>query len=223
MNAIYDKDAVRLLLNTAQKHDVPLLFVTNNVCNQMLKFEDASEVIEAMNLKGLMQQLAVAWYGPHLKGETLPVPRHSASWSCLRGTRVSPPLCQRLAIPIMNVEGLGLCTSSASLLLVRMVPLSDTAPALCTSPGKCVPFDWVAFCAMLLHKRYPSLMKLEKRELWFGPDDASIMVLDDPQLERTPTVLANLEGTQKWGVVDSLVAVDRDAMLQLARSLASGV
>ena len=66
-------------------------------------------------------------------------------------------------------------------------------------------------------------MKLEKRELWFGPDDASIMVLDDPQLERTPTVLANLEGTQKWGVVDSLVAVDRDAMLQLARSLASGV
>lgn len=69
MNAIYDKDAVRLLLSTAQKYDVPLLFVTNNVCNQMLKFEDASEVIEAMHLRGLMKQLAEAWYGPHLKGK----------------------------------------------------------------------------------------------------------------------------------------------------------
>lgn len=36
--------AVRVLLGLAAKHDVPLLFVTNNLCNSMLKFEDAQEV-----------------------------------------------------------------------------------------------------------------------------------------------------------------------------------
>ena len=77
MNAIYHADAVKLLLDMAQKHGVPLLFVTNNVCNQMLKFEDSAEVIEAMQLKGLMQKLAVAWYGPHLKGEILPGDREA--------------------------------------------------------------------------------------------------------------------------------------------------
>ena len=41
-----------------------------------------------------------------------------------------------------------------------------------------------------------------------------------PQLEQTPTVAANLEGTKLWGVVDSIISVDRDAMLKLARSLA---
>ena len=69
MNAIYHPDAVRLLLDTAQKHNVPLLFVTNNVCNQILKFEDSAEVISAMGLEGLMKDLAIAWYGPHLKGK----------------------------------------------------------------------------------------------------------------------------------------------------------
>ena len=69
MNAIYHPDAVRLLLDTAQKHNVSLLFVTNNVCNQILKFEDSTEVISAMGLEGLMKDLAVAWYGPHLKGK----------------------------------------------------------------------------------------------------------------------------------------------------------
>jgi hypothetical protein len=73
---------------------------------------------------------------------------------------------------------------------------------------------------MLLHKRFPSLLKLEQRQLWVGVEDASILVLDDPKLERTPTVQGNLEGTKLWGMVDSLVAVDRNAMLQLARSLA---
>ena len=83
-----------------------------------------------------------------------------------------------------------------------------------------MPFDWVSFVTMLLHKRFPSLLKLEQRQLWVGVEDASILVLDDPKLERTPTVQGNLEGTKLWGMVDSLVAVDRNAMLQLARSLA---
>ncbi len=46
MNALYHADAVRLLLNEGKAQGVPLLFVTNNVCNAMLKFEDASGVIE---------------------------------------------------------------------------------------------------------------------------------------------------------------------------------
>lgn len=46
MNALYHADAVECLLGIAGKFDVPLLFVTNNVCNQMLKFEDASDVAE---------------------------------------------------------------------------------------------------------------------------------------------------------------------------------
>ena len=67
MNAIYHPEAVKTLLDMAKSQGVPLLFVTNNVCNQF-KFEDSSEVIEAMELKGLMQKLAEVWYGPHLKG-----------------------------------------------------------------------------------------------------------------------------------------------------------
>ena len=58
------------MLAEAAKHDVPLLFVTNNICNQMLKFEDADSLSEAMQLQGLMKHLAEAWYGPHLKVRT---------------------------------------------------------------------------------------------------------------------------------------------------------
>jgi hypothetical protein len=49
--------------------------------------------------------------------------------------------------------------------------------------GKCVPFDWVCFSAMLLFGRAArsadgvSLMTTERRELHVGVDDASVMVL----------------------------------------------
>jgi hypothetical protein len=66
-----------------------------------------------MGMKGLLRALALAWYGPHLK-------------------------------------------------------------------GKCVPFDWVSFLAMLLQHRYPQLLKTEKRQLWVGEKDASVLVLVDP-------------------------------------------
>ena len=52
----------------------------------------------------------------------------------------------------------------------------------CKLEGKCVPFDWVSFTAMLLHMRYPELLKLEKRQLWVGSEDASVLVLDDPRV-----------------------------------------
>ena len=42
-----------------------------------------------------------------------------------------------------------------------------------------VPFDWVSFVAMLLVHRFPELMKTEKRELWVGRSDASVLVLKD--------------------------------------------
>ncbi len=46
MNAIYYPEAVQLLLDMAKEEKVPLLFVTNNVCNEMFKFEDSSEVVK---------------------------------------------------------------------------------------------------------------------------------------------------------------------------------
>ncbi len=52
--------------------------------------------------------------------------------------------------------------------------------------GKCVPFDWVCFSAMLLFGRAASsaggisLMTTERRELYVGEDDASILVLVAP-------------------------------------------
>ncbi len=92
-----------------------------------------------------------------------------------------------------------------------------------TPVGKCVPFDWVSFAALLLYKRFPSLYKIEKRHLYVGIKDASVLVLDDPSPMRPKTAImkANLEGTKLWGVVDSIIAVDRVAMLQIARSLTS--
>lgn len=153
MNALYHADAVECLLSSTSKYNVPLLFVTNNVCNQMLKFEDAQDVADALDLQGLMKELAFAWYGPHLK-------------------------------------------------------------------GKCVPFDWVSFTAMLLHKRFPWLLQLEQRELWVGVKDPSILVLKHlDQAPDSPAVKANLEGTALWGVVDSVVSVDKRIMLQLARTV----
>ncbi len=152
MNALYHADAVRILLEEAKRNHVPLLFVTNNICNRMLKFEDAESLSESMQLHGLMKELAMAWYGIHLK-------------------------------------------------------------------GKCVPFDWVSFTAMLLHKRFPSLLKLEHRELWVGINDASIMVLKSPHLTNTATIKHNLEGTKFWGKVESVVEVDQEAMLKLARAV----
>lgn len=154
MNALYHPDAVKLLLAEASKHGVPLLFVTNNVCNQMLRFDDADLLSDAMQLQGLMKHLADAWYGPHLK-------------------------------------------------------------------GKCVPFDWVSFTAMILHNRFPSLLQLEHRELWVGINDASILVLKSPELGMTPTIATNLEGTKFWGKVESVIAVEREAMLELARAVCS--
>jgi hypothetical protein len=70
MNAIYYPDAVRVLLRLAKAHDVPLLFVTNNVCNQLLKFENAEEVAEQLGLQpGLLRKISDAWFNvPHLKG-----------------------------------------------------------------------------------------------------------------------------------------------------------
>lgn len=33
---------------------------------------------------------------------------------------------------------------------------------------------------MLLHKRYPGLLQLEKRQLYVGETDPSVLVLHDP-------------------------------------------
>lgn len=46
MNALYDADAVRELLDMAQQAQIPLLFVTNNVCNTLLRYQNAEEVVQ---------------------------------------------------------------------------------------------------------------------------------------------------------------------------------
>mmetsp|Transcript_27482 Transcript_27482/g.69911 ORF Transcript_27482/g.69911 Transcript_27482/m.69911 type:complete len:377 (-) Transcript_27482:685-1815(-) len=154
MNALYDADAVRLMLDMATAHAIPLLFITNNVCNKLLRYDDAGEVARELGLQGLMLELCMAWYGPHLR-------------------------------------------------------------------GKCVPFDWVSFCAMLLHGRHPGLLVLEKRELYVGRSDASVLVLVDPKLPTTPTVEESLADTVLWGEVDSVADIDRDVMLALVRYVSS--
>lgn len=69
MNALYYPDAVPILLRLAKEHSIPLLFVTNNTCNKMLKLNDAAEVVEKLGLKGLLERMATVWYGrPHLVG-----------------------------------------------------------------------------------------------------------------------------------------------------------
>ncbi len=54
------------------------------------------------------------------------------------------------------------------------------------APGKCVPFDWVAFAAMLLYGRKPASMALAHQELWVGKDDPSVLVLRDTGKPNSP-------------------------------------
>jgi hypothetical protein len=46
MNALYHAESSLLLLQMSIDHEVPLLFITNNVCNKLLRFKDASEVAQ---------------------------------------------------------------------------------------------------------------------------------------------------------------------------------
>ena len=46
--------------------------------------------------------------------------------------------------------------------------------------GRCVPFDWVSFCSLLLHNRFDGLIKCETRQLYVGEEDPSVMVLLEP-------------------------------------------
>jgi len=148
MNALYHAESSKMLLQMAKENEVPLLFITNNVCNKLLRFENATEIARVMGLQGLMSELARSWYGPHLT-------------------------------------------------------------------GRCVPFDWVSFCSLLLHKRFEGLIRCEPRQLYVGADDPSVMVLLEPGLPITPTVEQNLEGAKFWGEVMSVVDIDRDIMLKL--------
>lgn len=149
-NAIYYPAAVRVLLDLARDFDVPLLFVTNNVCNYLVKFEDAQDVEEKMGLQGLLKRISDVWFGmPHLK-------------------------------------------------------------------GKCVPFDWVAFVAMLLHARCGEHMTVAQQELWVGAEDPSVLVLRDPSKPSSEVVEGNLLGCEKWGVAGSVLDINKEVLLQLA-------
>ncbi|GIL46401.1 hypothetical protein Vafri_3397 [Volvox africanus] len=154
-NAIYYPDAVRSLLRLAKEHQVPLLLVTNNTCNRLIKFQDANEVISRMGLKGLLQRIAQVWF----------------------------------SLPYLA--------------------------------GKCVPFDWVAFTAMLLYGRQPSAIKIDRQELYVGKDDPSVLVLRDPGAPSSDVVLDNLAGTELWGDVESVSDISMEVMLQLSRHAAA--
>ncbi len=43
-----------------------------------------------------------------------------------------------------------------------------------------MPFDWVAFAAMLLYGRRSHMMKIEPQQLYVGKDDPAVLVLRDP-------------------------------------------
>lgn len=153
-NAIYHPESVRVLLRLAEAHGVPLLFVTNNVCNKLLKFQDAAEVAERMALQGLLRRIGDVWFGlPHLQ-------------------------------------------------------------------GKCVPFDWVAFSAMLLVGRRPGVMAVGRQELWVGREDPSVLVLRDTAQPESDVTASNLAGTERWGQVESVLDIDLPAMLALAQCAA---
>ncbi|KAG2437804.1 hypothetical protein HXX76_005424 [Chlamydomonas incerta] len=154
-NAIYYPAAVRVLLRLARSHAIPLLFVTNNVCNKLLKFQDAPEVATKLGLQGLLRKVGDTWFSlPYLK-------------------------------------------------------------------GKCVPFDWVAFAAMLLYGRKPASMALAHQELWVGKDDPSVLVLRDTAMPADDVVANNLANTERWGVVETVVEINVEMMLQLAKHACS--
>ncbi|KAK9805162.1 hypothetical protein WJX72_002851 [[Myrmecia] bisecta] len=150
MNAIYHQPT--MLLSLAQQHSLPLLFVTNNAANSILKFEDDKELVSGLGLQGTLKLIAECWYGPHLK-------------------------------------------------------------------GKYVPFDWVALVALLLVNRYPTMIRTERRQLWVGKADTSVLVLKLPGAADIEVARANLEGAVLWGEVDSVTHIDRSLLCHLARQL----
>lgn len=71
LNSIYSPSGMAVLLRMARANDIPLLFVTINVCNLLAKYEDAGEVVQKLSLQGtgLLEEISNAWYSmPHLKG-----------------------------------------------------------------------------------------------------------------------------------------------------------
>jgi ribonucleotide monophosphatase NagD (HAD superfamily) len=46
MNPLYHSESARLLLDMAAAHSIPLLFVTNNTCNKLLRFDNHMEVAQ---------------------------------------------------------------------------------------------------------------------------------------------------------------------------------
>lgn len=87
--------------------------------------------------------------------------------------------------------------------------------------GKCVPFDWVSMVSMMLARRWPGTVKTEKRQLWVGKTEPSVLVLKDPKLPEDAVGRDNLQGTYYWGDVESVVEVNLDAMKTLAKWVAS--
>ncbi|KAG2490559.1 hypothetical protein HYH03_010953 [Edaphochlamys debaryana] len=154
-NAIYYPPAVRVLLRLAAAHSLPLLFVTNNVCNKVLKMQDAAEVALKLGLVGLLRRIGDTWF----------------------------------SLPYLL--------------------------------GKCVPFDWVAFAAMLLYGRRPDTMSVGEQELWVGREDPSVLVLRDTSQPESDTTRHNLEGTERFGVVQAVLDVNVGAMLALAQHACS--
>mmetsp|Transcript_69476 Transcript_69476/g.219890 ORF Transcript_69476/g.219890 Transcript_69476/m.219890 type:complete len:660 (-) Transcript_69476:13-1992(-) len=80
--------------------------------------------------------------------------------------------------------------------------------------GEFVPADWVATVAALLVRRHPGAIRTERRELYVGSLDKSVMVLVPMGGDK-----AGVAGLEYWGVVESLVNVDREMLVSLARSI----
>lgn len=78
MNALYHAEAVQLMLDMALQHHIPLLFITNNVCNKLLRFEDAQEVGEVGSHDGWV----TGWWVGSGAGGALAM---CTAWHCRHG------------------------------------------------------------------------------------------------------------------------------------------
>jgi hypothetical protein len=66
MNSLYHAGGMRELLAICADFGVPVLFVTNNTCNALVKFKEFDKVMEFLSLRGeeepALMTIATAWY-----------------------------------------------------------------------------------------------------------------------------------------------------------------
>lgn len=118
-----------------------------------------------------MYELARLWYGPHLNGALRTAARALVVAVLALDCTLHASLQQRAACYALAFDVA--CGQQG-----RGHALTLCSP--CRATGKCVPFDWVSFTALLLSDRYKGLIQQETRQLYVGDTDSSVLILVDP-------------------------------------------